>query len=192
MTVLDARVGFREHLVYWAGTLPVRVFGAVAVVLAWRPWATMSGVPASVGLGCAVVFALWAAPPLDRRPTLESARWSYLVPRYRTTVLAGGVVVIAAFGEPAWWERACVVGLLVAYLVTSETWPWRWGRGAARVCAEAIAAGAGAGVVLAAAAVPVTGPGAGMGRVIAAGVVMGLMVVGCGVVGARRRRSLHE
>ncbi|MBD0421809.1 hypothetical protein H0H10_22075 [Streptomyces sp. TRM S81-3] len=192
MTVLDARVGFREYLVYWAGTLPVRVFGAGAVVLAWRPWATMSGVPASVGLGCAVVFALWAAPPLDRRPTLESARWSYLVPRYRTTVLAGGVVVIAAFGEPAWWERACVAGLLVAYLVTSETWPWRWGRGAARVCAEAIAAGAGAGVVLAAAAVPVTGPGAGMGRVIAAGVVMGLMVVGGGVVGARWRRSLHE
>ncbi|MGW0817978.1 hypothetical protein ACWD00_32980 [Streptomyces viridiviolaceus] len=192
MTVLDARFGFREYLAYWAGTLPVRVLGAAAVVMAWRPWATVSGVPAAVGLGCAVVFAVWAAPPLDRRPTLESARWSYRLLRYRTTVLAGGVVVIAAFGEPAWWEGACVVGLLVAYLVTSETWPWRWGRGAARVCAEAIAACAGAGVVLAAAAVPATGPGAGMGRVIAAAVVVGLMVVGGGVVGARWQRSLPE
>jgi hypothetical protein len=197
MTVLDARAGFRAavraYLAYWAGTLPVRVLGAAAVVMAWRPWATVSGGLGAVGFGCAVLLAVWAAPALDRRPSLESARWSHRLLRHRTTVLAGGVVVIAASGDPAWWEGAGVVGLLVAYLVTSETWPWRWRRGAGRVWAEAAAACAGAGVVAVAAAVPVTGTGAGSGtgRVIAAGVVVGLVavsvVVGGGVVGTRWR-----
>ncbi|WP_217247182.1 hypothetical protein [Streptomyces sp. AC602_WCS936] len=184
MTMLDARggvrVGVREYLGYWAGTLPVRVLGVAALVMAWRPWATVSGAPEAVVFGCAVAFAVWAAPSLDRRPTLESARWPHRLLRHRTTVLAAGVVAIAASaGDPAWWEGACVVGLLVAYLVTSETWPWRWGRGAARVWAEAVAACAGAGVVLGAALVPVSGAGGGLGRVIAAGVVVmaGLLVV---------------
>ncbi|MFH8237833.1 hypothetical protein [Streptomyces sp. NPDC018321] len=173
MTMLDARVGFREYLGYWAGTLPVRVLGAAAVVMAWRPWATVSGAPGAVLFGCAVACAVWAAPSLDRRPSLESARWSYRLLRHRTTVLAGGVVAVAASsGDPAWWEGACVAGLLVAYLVTSETWPWRWGRGARRVWAEAVAACAGAGVVLGAALVPVSGAGGGLGRVLAAGVVV--------------------
>ncbi|MGK9461916.1 hypothetical protein ACSLFT_17980 [Streptomyces sp. G6] len=173
MTMLDARVGFREYLGYWADTLPVRVLGAAALVMAWRPWATVSGAPGAVLFGCAVACAVWAAPSLHRRPSLESARWSYRLLRHRTTVLAGGVVAVAASsGDPAWWEGACVAGLLVAYLVTSETWPWRWGRGARRVWAEAVAACAGAGVVLGAALVPVSGAGGGLGRVIAAGVVM--------------------
>ncbi|WP_395575029.1 hypothetical protein [Streptomyces sp. BK79] len=197
MTVPDARVGFRaavrEYLAYWAGTLPVRVLGAAAVVMAWRPWTTVSGGLGAVGLGCAVAFAVWAAPALDRRPSLESARWSHRLLRHRTTVLACGVVVIAASGDPAWWEEAGVIGLLVAYLVTSETWPWRWGRGAGRVWAEAAAACAGAGVVAVAAAVPVTGAGSGSGtgRIITAGVVVGLagalVVAGGGVMGARWR-----
>ncbi|MFI0038080.1 hypothetical protein ACH4NS_21695 [Streptomyces mutabilis] len=187
MTVLDDRVGFREYLGYWAGTLPVRVLGAAAVVMAWRPWATVNGAPDAVVFGCAVAFAVWAAPSLDRRPSLESVRWSYRLLRHRTTVLAGGVVVIAASGDPAWWERACVIGLLVAHLVTSETWPWRWGRGAARAWAEAVAACAGAGVVAVAAAVPVSGAGSGLGRVIAAGTVVALAVAVGGLLRARWR-----
>ncbi|AQS66838.1 hypothetical protein [Streptomyces pactum] len=186
MTVLDARAGLREYLAYWVGTLPVRLLGAASVVMAWRPWATVSGGPGAVVFGCAVALALWAAPSLDRRPSLESARWSHLLLRQRTTVLAGSVVVIAASGDPAWWEGACVIGLLVAYLVMSETWPWRWGRGAARVWAEAIAACAGAGVVLTASVVPVSGAGFGLGRVIAAGVVVGVAVGVAQVTGARR------
>jgi hypothetical protein len=190
MTALDARVGLREYLGYWIGTVPVRVLAVAAVVMAWRPWATVSTAGEAVPLACAVAFAAWAAPSLDRRPSLEYAWWSHRLLRHRTTVLAAGVVVIAAFGDPAWWEGAGVVGLLVAYLVTSETWPWRWGRGTARVWGEAVAACAGAGVVAAAAAVPVTGAGSGLGRVIAAGVVaglaVGLVLVGAGVTGARR------
>ncbi|MFD5448171.1 hypothetical protein ACWDTR_19045 [Streptomyces sp. NPDC003470] len=186
MTVRGTRVGLREYVEYWAGTVPVRVLGVAAVVLAWRPWVTVTGVRGAVLFGCAVVCAAWAAPAVDRRPSLESARWSHVASRHRTTVLAGGVVVIAAFGDPAWWERAGVVTLLVAYLVASETWPWRRGRGTVRVWAEAVGACAGAGLVLAAAAAPVTGTGSGLGRVVAAGLVAGLAVAGGAVMGARR------
>ncbi|MFG2680909.1 hypothetical protein [Streptomyces sp. NPDC048392] len=185
MTALDTRVGLREYLGYWIGTVPVRVLAVAAVVMAWRPWATVDTAGQAVPLGCAVAFAAWAAPALDRRPSLESTWWSHRLLRHRTTTVAGGVVVIAAFGDPARWEGACVVGLLVAYLVTSETWPWRWGRGAARVWGEAVAACAGAGVVVAAAVVPVTGSGSWAGRVIAAGAVLGVVVVVGRVTGAR-------
>ncbi|MEV5662566.1 hypothetical protein [Streptomyces flaveolus] len=187
MTVLDARVGLREYAGYWLGTLPVRVLAVAAVVVAWRPWATMGGGRQAVLFGCAVALAVWAAPAVDRRPSLESVRLPHALVRHRTTALACGVVVVAANGDPSWWERAGVAGLLVAYLVASETWPWRWGRGAARVWGETLAACAGAGVVLTAAAAPVTGAGFGMGRVIAAGVVAGVALVGAGVMGARWR-----
>ncbi|MFD7690120.1 hypothetical protein [Streptomyces sp. NPDC059781] len=185
MTAPDARVAFREYARYWAGTVPVRVLGVAAVVMAWRPWVTVGGARGAVLFGCAVAFAVWAAPAVDRRPSLESVRWTHVLLRHRTTVLASGVVVIAASGDPAWWEAAGVVVLSVAYLVTSETWPWRGGRGTARVWGEAAAACAGAGVVAAAAVVPVSGPASGVGRVIAAGVVVGMLVAGGGVMGAR-------
>ena len=189
MTALDTRVGLREYLGYWIGTVPVRVLGAAAVVTAWRPWATVDTAGEAVPFVCAVAFALWAAPSLDRRPSVEAVWWSYRLLRHRTTLLASGVVVIAAFREPAWWEGACVVALLVAYLVTSETWPWRWGRGRARVWGEAAAACAGAGVVAAAAAVPVSGTGSGLGRLIAAAAVAGLAVAGGAVLRARWRND---
>ncbi|GAA2251943.1 hypothetical protein GCM10010415_09770 [Streptomyces atrovirens] len=181
----DARVALWEYARYWAGTVPVRVLGVAAVVMAWRPWVTVGGARGAVLFGCAVAFAVWAAPAVDRRPSLESVLWTHVLLRHRTTVLASGVVVIAASGDPAWWEAAGVVGLSVAYLVTSETWPWRRGRGAARVWGEAAAACAGAGIVLAAAAAPVAGPESGAGRVVAAAVVVGTLVVGGGVMGAR-------
>lgn len=120
------RVGLREYLGYWAGTLPVRVIAVAAVVLAWRPWAAVGTAGEAVPLAGAVAVAAWAAPSPDRRPSVATD-WSARLLRHRTTLLAAGVVVIAAFGDPAWWEAACVVVLLVAYLVTSETWPWRWG-----------------------------------------------------------------
>ncbi|MER6620414.1 MULTISPECIES: hypothetical protein [unclassified Streptomyces] len=186
MTALDERTALREYARYWAGTVPVRVLGVAAVVVAWRPWVTVGGARGAVLFGCAVVFAAWAAPAVDRRPSLESVRWTRVLLRHRTTVLASGVVVIAASGDPAWWEAAGVVVLSVAYLVTSETWPWRWGRGAARVWGEAAGACAGAGVVTAAAAVPVSGLESGAGRVVAAGVVVGTVVAVGGALGARR------
>ncbi|MFA3876187.1 hypothetical protein ABS735_21290 [Streptomyces sp. MMCC 100] len=192
MTALDRRGGLREYSGYWIGTVPVRVLGVAAVVMAWRPWATVTTAGQAVPLGCAVVLAAWAAPSPDRRPSLNVFWWSHRLLRQRTTLLAGAVVVVAAFGDPAWWEGACVVVLLVAYLVTSETWPWRWGRGTARAWGEALAACAGAGVVAAAAAVPVSGTGSGLGRVIAAGAVAALAVVGGGTVRARWRGDAQE
>ncbi|MFD5454933.1 hypothetical protein [Streptomyces olivaceus] len=186
-TALDRRVGLREYLGYWVGTLPVRVIAVAAVVLAWRPWSAVSTAGDAVVPGCVVAFAMWAAPALDRRPSLRSARWSYRLEHHRTTLLAGSVVVLAAFGEPTWWEGASVVVLLVAYLMASETWPWRRGRGTARVWVEAAAACAGAGVVAAAAAAPVTGTGSGLGRVIAAGAVAALAVAGGALLRARWR-----
>lgn len=187
MTAPDTRVGLREYLGHWIGTVPVRVLAVAAVVMAWRPWATVDTAGQAVPLVGAVAFAVWAAPSLDRRPSVDAVRWSHRLLRHRTTLLASGVVVIAAFGEPAWWEGACVVGLLVAHLVASETWPWRWGRGRARVWGEAVAACAGAGVVAAAAAVPVSGTGSGLGRLIAAAAVAGLAVAGGTVLRARWR-----
>ncbi|MDI3098411.1 hypothetical protein ACFWJV_09910 [Streptomyces rochei] len=187
MTALETRVGVRAYLAYWVTTLPARVLAAAAVVAAWRPWATVNGAGDAVLLACAVAFALWAAPSPDRRPSRESTRWSHLLLRHRTTVSASGVVVIAAAGDPTRWESACVAALLVAHLVTSETWPWRWGRGTARVWVEAATACAGAGVVLTASAVPVDGAGSGLGRVIAAGVIAGSAVVGGAVLRARWR-----
>ncbi|MCQ4202854.1 hypothetical protein ACFW5W_36690 [Streptomyces sp. NPDC058783] len=186
MTALESRVGLREYLGYWIGTVPVRVIAVAAVVLAWRPWAAVGTVGEAVPLVGAIAFAVWAAPSLDRRPSV-AAGWSARLLRHRTTLLAAGVVVIAAFGDPAWWEAGSVVVLLVAYLVTSETWPWRWGRGTARVWAEALAACAGAGVVAAAAAVPVSGTGSGLGRVIAAGAVVALALLGGAVLLPRWR-----
>ncbi|MEQ6027795.1 hypothetical protein SOM70_35085 [Streptomyces salinarius] len=191
MTALESRVGLREYLRYWIGTVPVRVIAVAAVVLAWRPWATVTTAGQAVPLVGAIAFAAWAAPSLDRRPSV-AAGWSARLLRHRTTLLAAGVVVIAAFGDPAWWEAGCVVVLLVAYLVTSETWPWRWGRGTARVWVEALAACAGAGVVAAAAAVPVSGTGSGLGRVLAAGAVVALAVAGGWAVRARWRGDAPE
>ncbi|MCC8337081.1 hypothetical protein LMJ38_14185 [Streptomyces sp. R1] len=185
------RGGLREYLGYWIGTVPVRLIAVAAVVLAWRPWAAVGTAGEAVPLAGAIAFAAWAAPSLDRRPSV-AAGWSPRLLRHRTTLLAAGVVVIAAFGDPAWWEAGCVVVLLVAYLVTSETWPWRWGRGTARVGAEALAACAGAGVVAAAAAVPVSGTGSGLGRLIAAGAVVALAVTGGWTVRARWRGDAPE
>ncbi|MEV8125977.1 hypothetical protein AB0P07_18050 [Streptomyces sp. NPDC085944] len=186
MTALESRVGLREYLGYWIGTVPVRVIAVAAVVLAWRPWTTVTTAGQAVPLVGAIAFAAWAAPSLDRRPSV-AAGWSARLLRHRTTLVAAGVVVIAAFGDPAWWEAGCVVVLLVGYLVTSETWPWRWGRGTARVWAEALAACAGAGIVAAAAAVPVSGTGSGLGRVIAAGAVVGPALLGGAVLLTRWR-----
>ncbi|MYR41691.1 hypothetical protein [Streptomyces sp. SID5910] len=185
MTEHGARAGLREYAGYWARTVPVRLLGVAAVAAAWRPWATVDAGREALLFGCAVLFAAWAAPAVDRRPSLESARRPDALVRHRTTVLACAVVVIAAAGDPAWWEGAGVTVLLVAYLVASETWPWRWGRGAARVWAEALGACAGAGVVLTAAATPVTGAGFGTGRIVAALVVAGALAAGGGVAGAR-------
>lgn len=185
------RVGLREYLGYWIGTVPVRLIAVAAVVLAWRPWAAVGTAGEAVPLVGAIAFAVWAAPSLDRRPSV-AAGWSARLLRHRTTLLAAGVVVIAAFGDPAWWEAGCVVVLLVAYLVTSETWPWRWGRGTARVWAEALAACAGAGVVAAAAAVPVSGTGSGLGRVLAAGAVVALALLGGAVLLTRWRGDAPE
>ncbi|MGW7335990.1 hypothetical protein [Streptomyces sp. NPDC054808] len=185
------RVGLREYLGYWIGTVPVRLIAVAAVVLAWRPWAAVGTAGEAVPLVGAIAFAAWAAPSLDRRPSV-AAGWSARLLRHRTTLLAAGVVVTAAFGDPAWWEAGCVVVLLVAYLVTSETWPWRWGRGTARVWAEALAACAGAGVVAAAAAVPVSGTGSGLGRVLAAGAVVALALLGGTVLLTRWRGDAPE
>ncbi|MER7962578.1 hypothetical protein [Streptomyces ardesiacus] len=192
MTARDTRAGVREYLDYWIGTLPVRVVAVAAVVTAWRPWATVTTAGQAVLLGCAVVVAAWAAPAVDQRPSLHFFWWTRRLLRQRTTLLACAVVVIAAFADPPRWEGAGVVVLLVAYLVTSETWPWRWGRGRARVWAEAVAACAGAGVVVGAAAVPVSGTGSGLGRVVAAGSVVALAVFGGGVLRALWRDGAPE
>ncbi|NEB75948.1 hypothetical protein G3I40_12050, partial [Streptomyces sp. SID14478] len=86
MTVLDPRVPWRVYVVHWAATVPVRVLGVALVVAACRPWETVQGMSRAVLFGAAVLFAVWAAPGLDRRPTLASAALTHRLLRHRTTV----------------------------------------------------------------------------------------------------------
>ncbi|MEV3853589.1 hypothetical protein AB0J38_04595 [Streptomyces sp. NPDC050095] len=178
----------RQHLAYWARTIPVRIVGVALVVLAYRPWESLHGVARVVVFAGAVLYAAWAAPGVDRRPYVTAFRWYELAAARRTTVLAAGVVVLAAFGDPAWWEAASVAALLVGYLVTSD--PWSVGatavRPARRVWGEA--AGACAGALLVAAAAGAPGVTSGAGRAVG-GVVLGvgLALAWWGLQGARRR-----
>lgn len=75
MTTLQTRVGLREYLGYWIATMPVRMIAVAAVVLAWRPWTAVGTVGQAVPLVGAIAVAAWAAPSLDRRPSV-AAGWS--------------------------------------------------------------------------------------------------------------------
>ncbi|MET9493798.1 hypothetical protein [Streptomyces sp. NPDC006552] len=185
MTLRDGRVPWRDHVVHWARTAAVRVLGVALVVGAARPWETPHGVVRPVVFAGAAVFALWAAPGLDRRPSLASARWSHRVARHRTSLLACGAVCLAAAGETRAWQGLCVAVLLVMYLVASDAWSLgaTARRGVGRVWLEGLGAVLGAGVVVLGASAG-RGPGA-WGGLGAAVVVLGVGVgvgVGC-VVG---------
>jgi hypothetical protein len=176
---------WRGQLAYWVRMLPVRVLGVALVMAAGRPWATVHGAPWAVLFGGVVVFAVWAAPGLDQRPSLDSARWSYGWARHRTTVLACASVALAALGDPPVWQACCAAVLLVGYLVASDAWSTgpTTQRSVSRVWGEGAGAVVGAGLVLGASAVPDVGAG-GAGRVLAA-VVLAVGVLGGGL-GVRR------
>ncbi|MEB3963389.1 hypothetical protein OKJ48_24545, partial [Streptomyces kunmingensis] len=166
MTVREQRVSWPRYVAHWARhearTLPVRVLGVALLVMAGRPWETVHSAVWAVLFAGAVVFAAWAAPGVDRRPSLASARWTHRLARHRTSVLACGAVAVAGVGETRGWQGGGVAVLLVAYLVASDTWLFGAGssgagssvgrRGVARVWVEGAGAVVGALVVLGAAA----------------------------------------
>lgn len=169
----------RQLVALGVRTLPVRVLGVALVVVAGRPWETVHGLSRAVPFWAVVLFAAWAAPGVDRRPTAASPRRLDQVARHRTTLLAAVAVSLAAVGGGvSGWQGLCAAVLLVGYLVASD--PWSTGgtgqRAGRRVWGEAGAAVVGAGVVWSAG----SSGGVGSGRVVAVGVLVvgGVLVAG--------------
>jgi hypothetical protein len=100
-----------------------RVLGAALAVAACNPPRVLDGtvlgwflvIPAAVAGG-------WAAPMIDARPVLTSMRLRVVAAHRRNTLLPAGAVVLAALTGPAPWLAACVVGLLIAYLLVTDDW----------------------------------------------------------------------
>ncbi|MFI0235627.1 hypothetical protein [Streptomyces sp. NPDC016845] len=188
-------VTWRELGAHGARTLPVRVLGVALVVVAGRPWETVHGLLRAVLFGGVVLFAVWAAPGVDRRPTAASSRWLDQVVRHRTTVLAGvGVSLAAVGGGVSGWQGLCAAVLLAGYLVAGDAWSTGGTaqRGPGRVWGEGAAAVVAAGLVWGSATI--SGGRWGDGRTGAVGVlVVGLaVVVGGGwwmLSGARRAQA---
>ncbi|MFE5588108.1 hypothetical protein [Kitasatospora sp. NPDC056531] len=61
------------------------------------------------------VGALWAAVPAADGPA--PAAWHARLSATRTTLLAAGSVLLAAFGEPSWWRALAVTVLLAGHLL---------------------------------------------------------------------------
>lgn len=105
------------------GRLATRVLGVALAVAACNPPRVLDGtvlgwflvVPAAVAGG-------WAAPMVDSRPVLSSMRLRVVAAHRRNTLLPAGAVVLAALTGPAPWLAACVVGLLIAYLLVTDDW----------------------------------------------------------------------
>jgi hypothetical protein len=139
--------------------LGVRVLGVALAVAACNPPRTLDGplvgwflvVPAAIAAG-------WAAPLVDARPVRTSTRPAAIAAQRRNTLLPAGAVVLAALTGPAAWLAACVVGLLVAYLLVTDSWTMSVATppGTDRV-RPAAAAAAAAAVTFAAAQAPLSG-----------------------------------
>lgn len=142
----------------WQGarTLPVRILGAGLVVAAYRPWVRVHGPLDALLFAAVVLLALWAAPPLDVRPTLPSGRWTPRLARRRTTLLPCAAVLLAATATPRAVEGAATAALLTAYLAASDVQVLLTARGRARAWLEPAAALAGSVAVVAASAAPGT------------------------------------
>ncbi|WP_395298035.1 hypothetical protein ACF9IK_34760 [Kitasatospora hibisci] len=121
-----------------AGTREAPAGAPAAAPPRWAPWAERAAlcvvgdalVLASFGAGgeggaarsgptglvAALALATWAAPP-PPLPARRPATWPARLAAQRTTVLAGGSVVLAALGEPSFWQGAAVAVLLIGYLL---------------------------------------------------------------------------
>ncbi|MFI7008565.1 hypothetical protein [Streptomyces sp. NPDC050145] len=172
----------RADLAYWARSVPVRVLGAGLVVAAYRPWTRVHGPADALLFGCAVLFALWAAPPSDsHRPTMPSGRWSRRLSFHRTTVLPCAVVLLAALGTPRIVEAAATAALLTVYLAASDVRVLRVARPPVRAWLEPAGALAGSAVVVTASAASATGS-AWARPVVALALAVGLAALLTGTV----------
>lgn len=140
-----------------AQRLTARIVGAALAVTACNPPRTLDGALAGWALVLAAAGAAWwAAPMIDERPVLSSMRWATVAARRRNTLLPAGAVVLATLTAPAAWLGACVIGLLVAYLLLTDGWTMGVTAPAGTDRATpALAATAAAAVVFAASTAPV-------------------------------------
>ena len=103
--------------------LTARFLGTALAVAACDPAAAFHHSALATAMVVLVALvAWWAAPMVDERPVQTSVRWGALARRRRTTVLAAGSVVLAAWTQPPVWLAACVTVLLLAYLLATDTW----------------------------------------------------------------------
>lgn len=105
------------------GRQAARVLGVALAVAACNPPRVLDGTPAGWFLVVpAALAAGWAAPMVDARPVVGSMRLKTIAAHRRNTLLPAGAVVLAALTGPAPWLAACVVGLLIAYLLVTDDW----------------------------------------------------------------------
>ncbi|MEW2303141.1 hypothetical protein AB0958_24750 [Streptomyces sp. NPDC006655] len=136
-----------------------RLLGTALAVAACDPPAALhASVPVRVLVLGAAMAAWWAAPMVDARPVLASARWRTLAARRRTTLLPAAAIAVAAASGPPVWLVVCIAALLPAYLLVTD--PWTAGVTAPPghpKATPALAAAAATAVVLLAAEAPVAG-----------------------------------
>ncbi|MEU2779673.1 hypothetical protein ABZ646_44335 [Streptomyces sp. NPDC007162] len=129
---------------------------ALAVAACDPPTALHASVLVRALVLAAAATAWWAAPMVDARPVVASARWGTLAARHRTTLLPATAIAVAAATGPPLWLVVCIAALLPAYLLVTD--PWTAGVTAPPdrpQATPALAAAAATAVVLLAAQAPV-------------------------------------
>lgn len=100
-----------------------RLLGTALAVAACDPPAVLhASVLVRVLVLGAATAAWWAAPMVDARPVLTSARWRTLAARRRTTLLPAAAIAVAAVSGPPVWLVVCIAALLPAYLLVTDPW----------------------------------------------------------------------
>jgi len=98
-------------------TLPARGLALLTALAVAHP-ATVGDLPLTV---VALAGAWLGAPPVADRPLAPSARWRSRLGRHRNTVLAAGLVVLAAIRTPPLWLGGAETALILAYLLLLDS-----------------------------------------------------------------------
>jgi hypothetical protein len=93
---------------------------ALAIAVTDPPQWVVSGIPRWLLAIAMVTAALWAAPPVVRRPAGATARLVGRAGRHRNTLFAVGCTAVAATGDPRPWPAGVDAALLLAYLLAVD------------------------------------------------------------------------
>lgn len=97
-----------------------RLFGvALAVAVSDPPHGALGSASPQVTV-ILVLFAVWAAAPVVRRPVLTSHRWINLFARHRNTVFVSACTLAAASSLPPVWLMITDAALVLGYLLALD------------------------------------------------------------------------